>query len=306
MFIKNVFIVFMVLNLGLSCTSGREAQEFLPDLTGPYLGQPRPGGEPEVFAPGIVTTEAMDHCSPVFSPDGKEVCWGVSSEDPYFTKIVCSKLVNGRWTKPEFMPFSSTMDGEPFWAPDGASLFFLSWRAIDESEQGKFIERIWVAEKAEFGWSEPKPLDSAINSKNIHWQFSVAANGNIYVGTSQGMVRATLKNGKYNEPEDIPRTLHPDYKGGTPFIAPDESYLLFASGDLPGSLGESDLYIGYRMADNTWSDPIHLGDKINSPAHDMCPVVSPDGQFLFFISRRRGDFDVFWVSTTFLEELRPE
>jgi cytohesin len=44
-----------------------------PVLTGPYLGQKPPGEEPEIFAPGIVSTMGMQHGPAVFSSDGREV-----------------------------------------------------------------------------------------------------------------------------------------------------------------------------------------------------------------------------------------
>jgi hypothetical protein len=44
-------------------------QEF-PELKGDYLGQPPPGLTPEVFAPGIISTDAGEGCSG-FMLDGK-------------------------------------------------------------------------------------------------------------------------------------------------------------------------------------------------------------------------------------------
>jgi hypothetical protein len=42
-----------------------------PVREGPYLGQKPPGMSPEVFAPGIISSEKGVHSSPVFSPDGQ-------------------------------------------------------------------------------------------------------------------------------------------------------------------------------------------------------------------------------------------
>ncbi len=47
-----------------------------------------------------------------------------------------------------------------------------------------------------------------------------------------------------------------------------------------------DIYITHRSKDGGWSDPVNLGEKINSPYGDWGPVVSPDGQYLFFGSFR--------------------
>ncbi len=41
----------------------------IPD--GPYLGQTPPGAEPEVFAPGIISVDAIPELGITFSPDGE-------------------------------------------------------------------------------------------------------------------------------------------------------------------------------------------------------------------------------------------
>jgi tricorn protease-like protein len=47
-----------------------------------------------------------------------------------------------------------------------------------------------------------------------------------------------------------------------------------------------DLYVSYRLKDDSWSVPTNLGDKINSSAADWRPILSPDGKYLFFSSYR--------------------
>ena len=44
-----------------------------PRLIGKYLEQKKPGRQPELFAPGIVSTIGMQHGSIAFTPDQKEV-----------------------------------------------------------------------------------------------------------------------------------------------------------------------------------------------------------------------------------------
>jgi uncharacterized protein (TIGR02145 family) len=45
------------------------------NLTGAYFGQTPPGATPQVFAPGIISTDANEYSAPSFSPDGNEVFW---------------------------------------------------------------------------------------------------------------------------------------------------------------------------------------------------------------------------------------
>jgi Tol biopolymer transport system component len=70
-----------------------------------------------------------------------------------------------------------------------------------------------------------------------------------------------------------------------PFIAPDQSYLIFMAAGRPDGRGGGDLYISYHK-DGVWSKAQNLGEKINSPRDEYSPKISPDGKYFFFASAR--------------------
>ena len=74
------------------------------------------------------------------------------------------------------------------------------------------------------------------------------------------------------------------------YVAPDESYLIFAGFDRDQNLGRSDLYISFN-SDSNWSSPIWLGKEINSEGYDGSPFVSRDGKYLIFTSSRGSNDD---------------
>ena len=92
-----------------------------------------------------------------------------------------------------------------------------------------------------------------------------------------------------------------------PFIAPDESYLLFDS-ERANGFGDSDIYISYRQQNGEWGAPINLGDKINTEAWEAAATVTPDGKYLFFNRNIGSDefenVDIFWVDAQIIETLR--
>jgi hypothetical protein len=84
-----------------------------------------------------------------------------------------------------------------------------------------------------------------------------------------------------------------------PFIAPDESYLIF---DVAVSGYIRDLFICMRKPDGTWTKAINLGSPVNTyEGSEMCPFVSRDGKYFFFC---RGGTE-FWVDASFIERFRP-
>ncbi len=69
-----------------------------PVLKGAYLGQDPPGMEPEIFAPGIISTGESEGCS-AFSPDGKEFIFNKFRDSKTFIYIM--KETEGGWSKPK-------------------------------------------------------------------------------------------------------------------------------------------------------------------------------------------------------------
>jgi ankyrin repeat protein len=283
-----------------------EKPPVFPELRGPWLGQPEPVDFPEPFALGIVSGHAFDseHSPAAFSPDGDEVYWTQAFRGP----ISFSRLEDGRWTPPEPAPFLSAYgDGEPIFSPDGRRLYFLSMRPLAPgAEPGK--ENIWYVEREGEGWSEPRPVDPAVNEYSHHWLFSVSESGTLYFSSirdggygDRDLYRSRMVNGIHQPPENLGPVLNSDGMEHTPFIAPDESYILFASTGHGTHTGMFHFLISYRGADGGWSPPQPL-DRYTRPVTDpLCPLVTADGRFLFFI----GSGDVWWTRADFIEEMRP-
>ena len=66
-----------------------------------------------------------------------------------------------------------------------------------------------------------------------------------------------------------------------PTVTADGNYMIFAS-DMSGGFGGLDLYVA-ENAGGIWSNPLNLGDKINTPGNDAFPFIMPDG-LLYFAS----------------------
>ncbi len=80
----------------------------------------------------------------------------------------------------------------------------------------------------------------------------------------------------------------PFYNEGTQSLTADGQMLYFTGCNLPDSRGSCDIYVSYRISDTLWSEPVNLGDPINTDAWEAQPSVSPDGTRLFFASSRAG------------------
>lgn len=253
-------------------------------LRGAYLGQTPPGREPLPFAPGVVSTKADEYAFEV-SRDGDEILFARNG-----ALWLASRRPDGAWTDPAIAPFSGRhVDGESCYAPDGRRIYFSSRRPLPGA---KHAANLWVCERLPDGWGQPCALRGLVADKSLH-AVSIAANGTIY---DTGIVRFRPDGAGYGPAE----VLTPPTAGGWPFVAPDESYLIF--GQRPAGQRAPDLHIIFQKADGTWTAPIRLENGINTPRIEGNPFVTADGAYLFF-SRQ---FDVYWARADFIGELRAQ
>ncbi len=105
-----------------------------------------------------------------------------------------------------------------------------------------------------------------------------------------------LAGGKIRDVERLPAYLNSSTWDSQAAISCDGRQLFFAS-TRPGGIGGSDLYRSERLADGSWSDPVNLGDGVNTPADEEAPFLSNDGETLYFSSMGHqglGDQDIFF------------
>lgn len=275
-----------------------------PALKGEYLGQKKPGGKPELFARGIISSIDWEHSAPVFSPDGREVFWTSISDG---MKILRMRSEGGAWQAPEAASFSGFEDCYPCFSSDGRRLYYVSYRPLKDGVKNAGIGiNLWFVERAGDDWAEPRSVGSPFTTGNT-FGFSLTEDGTVYfTDASKGfdIFRSRLVGGRYAEPEKLGPAINSDDMEDEPFIAPDESCLIFKS-MRPGGFGGADLYISSQRADGSWTEASNLGPTINTAYGERFPAVSRDGKYFFFGSDRNGNRgDIYWVKTDFLFQLK--
>jgi hypothetical protein len=266
------------------------------DLRGPYLGQTPPGDTAELFAPGIVADIHHEHSAAIFSPAGDELYWTVvfmPIQSPLPAVIMRMGMENGRWTEPEVAPFSGQYsDDVGGFSPDGNRLYYSSRRPLPGESEPNDKADIWYVERTPSGWSEPIWLDSPVNSENYESEPKITKRGNLYylgflpdVRGNYGIYRARQLDGRFIDPVALGPNINSEYNDWCPYVDPEERYLIFSS-NREGGYGRLDLYVSFVQDDGTWGEPINLGRTVNTDDNERFPAVSPDGKYLFFLSKR--------------------
>jgi hypothetical protein len=252
---------------------------------------------PKVFEPGVFSTPAWDFFV-ALTPDQRTAYLCRANGDFSYYTILESRLVNGRWSRPEAAPFSGRWsDADPHISPDGARLFFISNRPVSGVQATETYD-IWVVERAGAGrWGDPRRLGLPVNRDSVtEWSPSVARNGNLYFGTirpggkgGNDLYVARWVDGAYTDPENLGDSVNTVAGEVEPWIAPDESYLIFSGNGRSDGIGGFDLYLSERR-NGVWQRARLLGGGVNSTKGDFNQSVSPDGRYLYF-SSTRGVFD---------------
>lgn len=297
-------LAFSLAAIGSHMSMVQVSQGFhVQELQGPYLGQTPPGTTPEIFAPNFVSTSAHEFsCS--FSSDGTEFYFARRDPNQGIPLIMVTRLLDGAWTEPAVVPFvQNRMSFEPRVTPDGGRLYF-TWQNPLPGQEGPPMD-VWYVDREGDGWSQPRNPGPPLSPMKAMY-VSLTQEGTIYTSDvsegpgREGIATARMTDGEYGDLVRLGPPINIGAQDMYPYVAPDESYLIFASRrGSPDNLGT--LFISFRAPNGQWSDPREI--DLGMPAG--LPLISPDGKYLFFTAGERGRSDIYWVEATFLEELRP-
>jgi Tol biopolymer transport system component len=262
-----------------------------------------PMDTPLVFGPSLISTDDAMEFAITFSPEMDEM---------YFTRrkpeernnIFTTKLIDGQWTEPELAYFSTneTWDFEPHINPKGDVLYFGTNRPLNDTTASSGIHE-WYINKNENGWTQPMPLEKPFVEDRFVMYVTSSENGNLYFNSEEkganpddelSIYYSVSEEGQYSEFKKMGEGINSGTMIAHPFIAPDESYMIFDAKKSSG-YGDCDLYISFNK-NGVWSKSYNLGPKINTEQCEMTASVSPDGNYLFF--HRGGGEDIgniYWV-----------
>jgi Tol biopolymer transport system component len=282
---------------------------------------------PEIFAPGVVSTAAFEGCI-VFSPDGMRAVFRRSGPANVFVE---AEDTEDGWKIPRVPAPFSRLDwysGDFTLAPDGTAFYFTSSRPIERTQPPFERSNLWVVKWQDGQWSTPTVLPEPIRTPDTQAYPTVTADGTLYFfsrspaeGNTNFLYRSRRIGEGYSEPERLPVPVNTGHDEYDPLVAPDDSFLIFVS-NKPGGLGGGDFYISFKGPAGAWTEPVNMGEGVNSPANENRPFLTLDGRFFFFTSDRvvqdpllerirvdlrpgNGSRDIYWVDASIIDQLRP-
>ncbi len=199
--------------------------------------------------------------------------------------------------------------------PDGSSL--LLGNEYKKGEQP--LPGVSKSYRTVDGWSYPvaQEIEGFFNA-GAYNEFFLGANKKILmmttdIGTSEGYgdndlyVSFLKKDKKWSKPKNLGPVLNTAGAEAAPFLAADNKTLFFASEGFSG-YGKNDIYITKRLDDTweNWSEPINMGEAINSDENELYFSMPASGNYAYFVSSKQtlGMSDIFRVKLP--AEIKPQ
>ena len=149
----------------------------------------------------------------------------------------------------------------------------------------------------------PKNLGPGVNTTALEYYPSFPIDGkkmifNRRVDNDEDFYESDLIKGEWSNAVPVSGKINTTLNEGAQNISQDGEWLIFTGCNYPEGLGSCDLYISYKTKNNSWTEAINLGDKINTDQWESAPSLSSDKKDLYFSSNRNGGYggkDI-WVS----------
>lgn len=193
----------------------------------------------------------------------------------------------------------------PVMSPDGKTLYFgrknhpQNRFGMAGTEQIAGSQDIWYSESLMGAWTTARRMSESLNRDQYNTIYSISPDGQTI------LVKGAYVNGQYETRGfsitkksaagwEIPKKLDiPKYeklsrgKNEYGYLSNDGKVLLMAFSEKKNS-DEDDIYASFLEKDGSWSEPMNLGDDVNTNFTETTPFLAADGKTLYFSSNREG------------------
>jgi len=225
------------------------------------------------------------------------------------------------WTKSGFTNLFTTLISEEEFTKDGQKRVRVKSDSISFTEYSKVTKNdsLIIKHYSKFPKSDLsekskiKKLGKKVNSKYNQSTAIISKDGITMFFTRNNFTNKKLKSddegisrlklytsklvdGVWGNVEELPFNSN-DYSVAHPALSVDEKRLYFAS-DMPGSLGMSDIFYVDVLGENSYGEPMNLGENINTEGRETYPFISDKGA-LYIASDGHvglGGLDVFSIT----------
>lgn len=190
----------------------------------------------------------------------------------------------------------------PLISPDGRTLYF-SRKNHPENIGGEDDEEdIWFSDKGADGdWLKAENVGRPLNNEGPNFISSITADGqtmvvilgNEYRGTDNmkpGVSISRKTSDGWSEPEALEITnAYIENKDANYFLSNNRQALIMSI-ERFDTHGGRDLYVSFKQENGKWTEPLNLGNDINTAHNEVSPFLAADDETLYFSSAGYSGF----------------
>ncbi len=220
----------------------------------------------------------------------------------------------------------------PLLSPDGKTLYFSRKNHPENIGGEKDKEDLWYSELDSSGhWTLAKNMGPTFNNPEPNFinsiqsvtpdgRTAVMLLGNRYLPNGKmqaGVSFSSNVGGSWSKP--VPIEIKNDYNFNEKanYFLTNNRQTLIMSVEREDSFGDRDLYVSFMEEDSVWTEPLNLGDIINTASEESAPFLASDDKTLYFSSNGfsgYGGNDIYasrrlddtWTNWSDPENLGPE
>lgn len=163
-----------------------------------------------------------------------------------------------------------------------------------------FYEAVFMSKKRGDNWSRPVNITPQIMSDGDQIVCDISYYGNTILLAKEDEFNSDIyisyfENGQWEKSKPISKNINTRFWESHASFSKDGKTIYFTS-NMPGGLGMVDIYSSTLQDNGDWSNPVNLGDKINTPLSEDTPFITEDGNALYFSSQghtNMGGYDFF-------------
>jgi len=165
-------------------------------------------------------------------------------------------------------------------------------------------EDFFISRKKDGQWTKTVNMGPPVNTTGNEGMQSISADGKVLVYASSSLPNgfgstdlyiSHMTNSGWSQPLNMGKPVNSEKWDTQPSLSSDGKSMYFVS-TRKGSLGLQDIWFTKQDNEGKWSEPINLGENVNTEGYESSPFIHPDGKTLYFTSGNRigmGGYDIY-------------
>lgn len=250
-----------------------------------------------IIAKDRISTSQSHEALNFISMESRTIYFTRSDQAFESSTIFKSSFESGEWSPPEKLSFSNSgYDAGLAFDQEMEHAFFTSKRD-PEIDSLSSDWNIWRVAKVDSGWDVPEVLPYPVNSSGMECCFTMNESGTVLFSSNRDgswdIYEAKYSGASISNVNKLSKSINTENGEWPSHLNKTGDLLLFSSIRKTG-FGGDDIYIS-RKVENKWQAPTILNSVINSSAFEDSPILSSDGKYLFYSSRKGTDVSNIYV-----------